>query len=335
MKVGGAGRRVLVGRRVDFEVVDLQAGLLQGFLHALGALAAGRLGQQAPDHGPVARLEAEALDRFLAEREARAVQVLADIAEALGRVLGFHLRQSRVLARDDDAILHGVVDERIERLVARVAHHGDAVRLGGRGFLELLDHLLRIPVREDVVDLRAEIGLRPPWRRCRRCWRTRRPGGRRGRRRCERLCTSRGRSPRLLQARTPQAAGAAGAQAVITIATMTNTKVRTVRVFMSLSPPLELNRQWSEQRTRSQRPCSPPFEPGTGVWVRRAGGRGRSRRQPPVLSRIINCGKCALVSSVGAGPPVSRASISSLSARTASPPTAFRFWLMVVSGGQK
>ena len=40
-----------------------------------------------------------------------------------------------------------------------MAHDRDAVGLGGGHFLELLDHLLGIPVREDVVHLGAEVGL--------------------------------------------------------------------------------------------------------------------------------------------------------------------------------
>ena len=40
-----------------------------------------------------------------------------------------------------------------------MAHDGDAVGLGGDRFLELLDHLLRIPVGEDVAHLGAEVGL--------------------------------------------------------------------------------------------------------------------------------------------------------------------------------
>ena len=38
-----------------------------------------------------------------------------------------------------------------------MAHHGDAVGRGGDRLAELLDHLLRVPAGEDVVDLGAGV----------------------------------------------------------------------------------------------------------------------------------------------------------------------------------
>ncbi len=40
-----------------------------------------------------------------------------------------------------------------------MAHDGDAVGLGGDRFLELLDHLLRVPVGEDIAHRGAQIGF--------------------------------------------------------------------------------------------------------------------------------------------------------------------------------
>ena len=154
-----AGGRVGVGGGVDLQVVHRQAGFFEGVDDALGALAAAGLREQAPDHGAVAALQAEALDGFLAQVVAGRVVHGADIAEAVALVLAKAGRQFGVLAGDDDALGFGVVDQRREGVVAGVAHDGDAVGLGGDCFLELLDHLLRIPVGEDIADVGAQIGF--------------------------------------------------------------------------------------------------------------------------------------------------------------------------------
>ena len=99
------------------------------------------------------------LDGFLAQVVAGGVVDCADIAEAVALVFGKAGGQLGVLAGDDDAVLLSLVDQGRKRLVAGMAHDGDAGRLGGGGFLELLDHLLGIPVGEDVLDVRAEVGL--------------------------------------------------------------------------------------------------------------------------------------------------------------------------------
>jgi len=72
----------------------------------------------------------------------------AYVASALGQ-LGVH-------DGDEDALLLGVRDQRIERAVTGVAHDGDAIGLGRDRLLELGHHLQRVPVRPDVRDVRAE-----------------------------------------------------------------------------------------------------------------------------------------------------------------------------------
>ena len=52
-----------------------------------------------------------------------------------------------------------LVDQRIGRRVAGMAHEGDAVDLGGDRLLQLGDHQVRIPVGEVVGDRRSEIEL--------------------------------------------------------------------------------------------------------------------------------------------------------------------------------
>ena len=66
----------------------------------------------------------------LRERGAGVVQHRADVAGALGRVLRLGLRELGVHDRDEDALAIGVVDQRVERVVARVTHDRDAVGLG-------------------------------------------------------------------------------------------------------------------------------------------------------------------------------------------------------------
>ena len=118
---------------------------------ALGALD---LRPVAHDDRDVARLEAEAADRFLAERPALRVLLGADIATA---ELGGDFVHRHVLVHHLDASLGGFLGQRHDRRVAGVAHHGDAVGLGGNRFAQLLDHLLGAPAREHVVDLGAGI----------------------------------------------------------------------------------------------------------------------------------------------------------------------------------
>ena len=149
--------RVRVGGRVDLEVVDREPGFLQGVDRALGPQAARRLRQEPPDHRAGPGLEAGAPERLGRESGSGAVQILPDIPEPLGGVALFHLGQLCVPAGDDDPIGLGVFDQRIERGVPRVPHHRDPVRPGRRGLLELLDHLLRIPVREYVLHPRTQI----------------------------------------------------------------------------------------------------------------------------------------------------------------------------------
>ena len=77
-----------------------------------------------------------------------------------------------------------------------MAHHGDAVGLGGDRLAQLLHHLLRRPAGEDVVDLRAGVVRRPAWRRCRRSCRRHRLRRRRRRSGCGRPCTTCRAAPR-------------------------------------------------------------------------------------------------------------------------------------------
>ena len=78
-----AGVRIGVGRLVDLLVDHLGAGLLERLDDADRALAAvAALALEAPDEGLVAGLEAGALGRLGAEREAGRVVRRADIAHA-------------------------------------------------------------------------------------------------------------------------------------------------------------------------------------------------------------------------------------------------------------
>ena len=48
--------------------------------------------------------------------------------------------------------------QRQDRRLAGVAHHRDAVGMRGNRLTQLLRHLLVLPTREDVIDLRAGVG---------------------------------------------------------------------------------------------------------------------------------------------------------------------------------
>ena len=67
------------------------------------------------------------------------------------------VRQRGVRRGEDDALGERLVDLRIGRRVAGMAHEGDAVDLGGDRLLQLGDHQVRIPVGEVVGDRRSEI----------------------------------------------------------------------------------------------------------------------------------------------------------------------------------
>ena len=56
--------------------------------------------------------------------------------------------------------LRRLLGQRHDRGVARMAHHRDAVGLGGDRLAQLLHHLLDVPAGEDVVDLGARVGGR-------------------------------------------------------------------------------------------------------------------------------------------------------------------------------
>ena len=103
----------------------------------------------------VALLQAEAAHHFDAERMALRRLLRADIAAAdlvdrrgHGHVLIHHL----------DAGLGRLLRERNDRRFAGMAHHRDAVGMGGDRLAQLLHHLLVDPAGEDIVDLRAGVG---------------------------------------------------------------------------------------------------------------------------------------------------------------------------------
>ena len=62
----------------------------------------------------------------------------------------------RVADGDDDALVDGALDEVVEGGAAGMAHDLDAVRLGGDRLLELVDHGLRRPGRELLLEVDAE-----------------------------------------------------------------------------------------------------------------------------------------------------------------------------------
>ncbi len=154
--------RIRVGGIVDLEVVNHQSGRFQGVDHTLGAQTAGRLGKESPYHRAVAGFEVEVRYGLGTQRITRRIVLGTDITESVAGILLLRQRQLGVLAGYNDALADGVVDQRIEGFIARVAHHGDAVRFGRDHFAELLDHLLRIPIRPHIIHLGAQIRLGLP-----------------------------------------------------------------------------------------------------------------------------------------------------------------------------
>ncbi len=51
-----------------------------------------------------------------------------------------------------------IINHRLERIVAGVAHNGDAIGLGGCGFGKLGHHFLRVPVGPNVFHICAQVG---------------------------------------------------------------------------------------------------------------------------------------------------------------------------------
>ena len=128
--------------------------------HANRARAAvAALTLEAPYERRVARLQAGPFGRLGAQREARQMIRRADVTHARWPVLGLRGRQRGVRRGEDDALRERLVDLRIGRRVAWVAHEGDAVDLGGDRLLQLGDHQVRIPVGEVVGDRRSKIEL--------------------------------------------------------------------------------------------------------------------------------------------------------------------------------
>ena len=187
----GAGIRIGVGGRVDLLVDDLDAGLLERVDHADGALAAvAALALEAPDEGRVAALQRGALDRLGRRARSRRRSWARRRSRSPSAAYFFsRVRQRGVEAREDAALRIGLVDQRIGRRVAAEPVGRDAVDLGGDRLLDLGQHRVRIPVRKVVGHLRDRDRVPPGGSRCRRCWRTRRPAGRPGRRRCARRRT--------------------------------------------------------------------------------------------------------------------------------------------------
>ena len=140
-KIGGAGVRIGVDRLVDLLIDHLGAGLLDRLDDADRARAAvAALALEAPDERRVARLQAGALGRFRSQRLAREMIGRADVAHAGRAVFRLGCRQRGVRRGEDDAGGERLVDLRIGRRVAGMAHEGDAVDLGGDRLLQLGDH---------------------------------------------------------------------------------------------------------------------------------------------------------------------------------------------------
>ena len=123
-RLGSAAHSV---RRVDLH--DFEAGLLQRVDRAALACAAVLVVERADHDRLVAGLEPEAAERLVAERAALRLLLGADIAAA---ELRDDLRHRHVLVHHLDAGLGGLLGERHDRRVARMAHHGDAVGLARR-----------------------------------------------------------------------------------------------------------------------------------------------------------------------------------------------------------
>ena len=150
-------RRVGVDLLGDLQAVDLEAGLLQRVGEALLGLAALGLAEHAIDHRLVAGLQALG-EHVVGGQRAAGIEVDAGIAHALGLELVLQRGHRRVADGDHDALVDGALDDVMEGGGARVAHDLDAVRLGGDRLLELVDHGLRRPGRELLLQVDAEGG---------------------------------------------------------------------------------------------------------------------------------------------------------------------------------
>ena len=129
------------------------------FLERLGGALFARVADHivgGQDHNrQVPGLEAEPAHDLDAERMALRRLLRADITAA-------HLvdrrRHGHVLVHHLDALLGGLLRQREDRRLARMAHHGDAVGMGRDRLAQLLGHLFVGPAGKDVIDLRAGVG---------------------------------------------------------------------------------------------------------------------------------------------------------------------------------
>ncbi len=92
----------------------------------------------------------------LAQSDALRSEVGSDVttAERLA-----HFGQIDILILHQDACIARLLSERQQRIVTGVAHHGNAVWLGGYCLAELVGHHADVPAGEDVINRRTEISL--------------------------------------------------------------------------------------------------------------------------------------------------------------------------------
>ena len=113
------------------------------------------LAEDAPDHRLVARLQA-LRQHGVGGQRAAGIEVDAGIAEAFGTKLLLQIGQRSVAVGDHDPLVDGLLDEVMKRNAAGMPHDLNAVGLGGHRFLELVDHSLRLPLRELGLQLDSE-----------------------------------------------------------------------------------------------------------------------------------------------------------------------------------
>ena len=130
------------------QLVNLEAGRSKRIHNTLGAYASALVVPDVVNNGFVAGFQS-GCDHGRAGQEATVVQVGAGIPKALGLVFfhdGLESGVAGVVAiGDDDALALSIINKGRESIPTGMAHDYDAVRFGGDGLFELIDHLLVVP----------------------------------------------------------------------------------------------------------------------------------------------------------------------------------------------
>ena len=149
--------RVFVDLVGDLKIVHGQSSLSELLQQRTGAASAPFEALQSPHEGAVALLQAAAAQDLARHLGSLPPVVRTDVAKAASLILALQTRQRRVHAGDDHALGERFVNQRFVSVVAGMSHHHEAGGIGRQAGLEVFEHLFRVPVRIDDLEIDAQI----------------------------------------------------------------------------------------------------------------------------------------------------------------------------------